>query len=249
MLTVSIQQLTGSDDCKHMYCQDTTTGYGSPNYAIADVYRLVIDAKIPNADVYTDPYVYTGSAAQDIMDNSNDLDITTVSLNQSSTIDALTDGVYYLRYTPFWLASSTLSVTNGSTAVTGTNLTSAPYEGVNRVIIAGEYYDFNVTSATTATLDREYVGSTSGTQAWYAGFSATLPLKQICSSNKCVKAEISKVFTSTCLCSEIRRKEVFEKYEDINGANIMFEKQAYTQFQALINQLSNWCKSSDCQCK
>lgn len=255
-LVVTTSQGTGSQDCTELVVEDTTgtgaTGYLAPNYVVTDVEELVFDAIVPNSSVYTDPYVLTGSDAEDIMDGTSNLTITTQVLDQTATTnEPLDDGAYYGRYTPYFLAASTINVTNGDTSVTVSSAWNvAPYAGVNRVKIDGEYYGVTVTGATTGTLDREYIGTTDATETWYAGFMSAIVLKQMCNGERCVTNKIATLYNENCQCKDLAKKEAFQKKEDLYGAEILFDNEDYTQFQSIMNQITNYCNNEDngCNC-
>lgn len=255
-LVTTTSQGTGAQDCTTLVIQDTTgtgaTGYLAPNYVVADVVELVFDCIEPNSSVYTDPYVLTGTDAEDIMNQTSNLEITSQVLDSTATTNsALTDGAYYCRYTPYWLAATTVSVTTNSTAITVSAAWNvAPYAGVNRVKIDGEYYGLTVTGATTGTLDREYIGTTNATETWYAGFMDAIVLKQMCNGERCVTNKIATLYNENCECKDLAKKEAFQKKEDLYGAGILFDNGDYTQFQSLMNQVTNYCNDEDngCNC-
>ena len=113
-LVTTTTQGTTSQDCTTLVIGDTTgaynvstnpTGYGAPNYAVSAVVELVFDAIIPNTSEYTDPYVLTGSDAEDIMNQVSDLNITSQVLDYTATTNSpLQEVDYYCLYTPYWFS-------------------------------------------------------------------------------------------------------------------------------------------------
>jgi len=255
MLTVTTTQGTTSQDCKTLVITDTTgtgsTGYLAPNYVVGDVAELVFDCIPPNESVYTEPYVLTGSDAEDIMNGTSNLGVTSQVLNPTLTTNSpLVDGVYYGRYVPYWLAASTISVTAGSASATlSTTAAVAPYAGVDRMKIDGEYYGVEV-SGTAVTLDRLYIGTTNATQAWYAGFESPIILKQACNAERCLALKRANLYTTNCECSDIEKREATNRQFDLDNANAMFTNGNYTQFQSVMNQLTNYCNDTNngCNC-
>ena len=254
-LVVSVSQGTGAQDCTTLVVVDGTgtgaTGYLAPNYIVADVVELVFDCIIPNSSVYTDPYVVTGATAQSIMNATTNLTINSQVLDSTATTNsALTDGAYYGRYTPYWLAASTISVTAGSTSATLSSTAAvAPYAGVNRMKIDGEYYGVSV-SGTAVTFDRAYVGTTNAAQTWYVGFMDAIVLKQMCNGERCVSNKIATLYNENCECKQLAKTEAFQKKEDLYGAQELWDKGDYTQFQSLMNQVTNYCNDENdgCNC-
>lgn len=255
-LVVSVSQGTGAQDCTTLVVVDGTgtgaTGYLAPNYIVADVVELVFDCIIPNSSVYTDPYVLTGATAQNIMNAVTNLTVNSQVLDQTLTSNsALTDGAYYARYTPYWLAATTINVTAGQTAVIpSASWAVAPYAGVNRVKIDGEYYGLTVTGALTGTLDRAYIGTTNAAQTWYAGFMDAVVLKQMCNGERCVSNRIAQLYNENCQCKQLAKDEAFQKKEDLYGAQELWDKGDYTQFQSLMNQVTSFCNdvNDGCNC-
>lgn len=255
-LVIVTSQGTGAQDCTTLVIQDDTgtgaTGYLAPNYVVSDVTELVFDCIIPNTSEYTDPYVLTGTDAEDIMDGTSNLSVTSMVLDQSLTENsALTDGAYYCRYTPYFASASTVSVTTNSTAITASSAWNvAPYAGVNRVKIDGEYYGLEVTGATTGTLDRAYIGTTDATASWDAGFMDAIILKQTCNGERCVTSKIAQLYNENCECKQLAKDEAFQKKEDLYAADILFNNEDYTQFQSLMNQVTNYCNDENdgCNC-
>jgi len=259
-LVTTTTQGTTSQDCTTLVIGDTTgaynvstnpTGYGAPNYAVSAVVELVFDAIIPNTSEYTDPYVLTGSDAEDIMNQVSDLNITSQVLDSTATTNSpLQDGAYYCRYTPYWLAATTISVTAGSASATLSSTAAvAPYAGVNRMKIDGEYYGASV-SGTAVTLDREYIGTTNATQTWYAGFMDAIVLQQMCNGERCVTKKIAQLYNENCDCKNLAKAEAFQKKQDLYAADILFDNGDYTQFQSLMNQVTAYCNDADngCNC-
>lgn len=256
MLTVTTSQGTVSQDCKTIPINDTTgtgaTGYLAPNYVVANVAELVFDCIIPNASVYTPVYVLTGSNAQNIMNGTTTLNVTSMVLDQALTTNsALPDGVYFGRYVPYFTAASTLSVTNNSVDVVASSAWNvAPYEGVGRVKINGTYYGLTVTGANTGKLDSVYTGANNAAIAWLAGFESLIPLKQVCNSERCLALKRANLYTTNCQCSEIEKNEVTNRQLDLNNAIEMFDNGDYVQFQSVMNTLTTYCNDSEngCNC-
>lgn len=254
-LVTTTTQGTTSQDCTTLVINDTTgtgaTGYLAPNYIVANVVELVFDAIIPNTSEYTDPYVLTGSDAEDIMNQVSDLNVTSQVLDSTATTNSpLTDGAYYCRYTPYFLAATTISVTAGSASATLSSTAAvAPYAGVNRMKIDGEYYGVSV-SGTAVTLDREYIGTTNATETWYAGFMDAIVLQQMCNGERCVTKKIAQLYNENCDCKNLAKEGAFQKKQDLYAADILFDNGNYTQFQSLMNQVTAYCNDEDngCNC-
>ncbi len=251
-LEVTLAQQDGSQDCTNLYVKDTTTGasgYGAPNYTIAAVDHIAVEVIIPTATEYSPVYSINNANAQGIMAGTTNLDINSTVIDQDQTEEsALQDGVYVLRYTPFWTAVATITVTNASTSATAsTTLAVAPYAGVNRMLIDGEYYGVTIVG-TAVTLDRAYIGSSASGVAFKAGFSTSIYLKQMCNGNNCVSAQIAAVFNQSCNCSELEKNAVFAQYQNLIAAGYMWTFEEYVQFQLLMNLVTNYCNSLDGGC-
>jgi len=249
-----------SQDCKTQELLDTTgaynvstnpTGYGSPNYAAADVNKIILLVMQPNTDDYTTCEFdgTTDPTAVEITTAAENLPINTFVLGETTADDLgqLPDGVTDAWYIPTFEDGLMGTFTLGSTAFTSTNLTSAPHAGMTHIEVDGEVYQVQITSATEGTLDREFE-SADGSYLMYEGFGANIKLQAFCQGDSCLASKNGQIAMLNCNC-ESEQRNTFLKFKAIQqGAKDLFACEAYSNSQKAVNMVTNYCNDEDCGC-
>jgi hypothetical protein len=225
-LVVIPSKLSQSSDCLTLYTQDSTGlynattntgGYGTPNPLYTDITAITLRMGRPNSSTTID-ITLDGSSTPTAIQYANQTGgypypFTSINIGQSTTSEALTDGVYPLQefVAYFNLDSDTeVTATNGSTSVylSGGGFTF----DINCNYIQlpdGEFYEVaSFTSSTSAILVEPYAGTTETSNIWSNVYSGSASLITYCNAQTCMTNILGNEFVAdaTADCSDCKKE-------------------------------------------
>lgn len=225
-LVVTPSKLSQSSDCLNLYTQDSTGaynpttntgGYGTPNVAYTSISAITLRMGRPNSSTTVD-ITLDGTSTPTAIQYANptggkSYPFNSVNIGQSTTSEALTDGVYPLQEFVAFLNSDSLTevtATNGSTSVSLSGGGFTFDTSCNYLQLPdGVFYEVaSFTSSTVAVLVEPYAGETITSEIWSNVYSGTAQLITYCNAQSCMTNLLGDEFVAdaTADCSECKKE-------------------------------------------
>lgn len=224
-LVVTPTKSSQSSDCTTLYTKDSTGaynattntgGYGTPNPAYTDVTTIILRMGRPNSSTTVD-ITLDGSSTPTAVQYANPAGVdtypfTSINVGQSTTSEALTDGVYPLQEFVCYLNtdnSTDVTATNGSTSIYLSGGGATFDTDCNYIMLPdGVLYEIaSYVSNVSAVLVLPYEGSTITDYIWSYVYNGTAQLITYCNAQSCMTNILGDEFvaaaTESCSdCSE-----------------------------------------------
>jgi len=238
-------------------------GYGSPNAAYTDVIKCTILPQLISGSTVGEVDITSGTTPTAINfanpSLSNYWSMTSIETGQSTSVEALTDGVYKLTYNvyveDYGFGGIDVTFTNGSSTIiltgipTWTDITVIELLGVAYQIVAGSWNG----GLYTFTLSSPFTGTTTTNSGCYTGYWSATYVSAENGVAKCTAQSYVAVAraigscTSNCFKETVWNAVVKNTLLDGIDGNIGSSEPSLAQ--SCVEYLTLICNSNGCGCK